>query len=212
MENSDIDADAAVHLIEQGIAASKSHDAQAALSLFAQASVAAPGSAVPHFLSASELAAMGEIERAEVAFSNAVVLAPEMSIARYQLGLLQFSSGRAALALVTWQPLLNPASAQPADQALEFFVRGYAALAQDFFELALSHFEAGLALDNSNPALLGDVRTIMAGIEALIAEANQKALQATTATSASDTRETTPEDIESMHVLLSNYQSPGFRH
>lgn len=213
MENSALNPNAAAHLLEQGIAASKLNDAQSALSMFAQASAVAPASAVPHFLSASELAGMGEYERAEVAFANAVLLAPEMSIARYQLGLLQFSSGRAALALVTWQPLLNPAGAQPADQALASFVRGYAALAQDFFELAVSHFEAGLALDNSNPALSGDVRKVIARVEALIADLNPKAPGARTApASPADAPDTTSDETESIHVLLSNYQTPGSRH
>jgi tetratricopeptide (TPR) repeat protein len=94
-------------LLEQGLAASQANDSVRALDLFAQASAAAPTAGLPHFLMASEWASLGEIEKAEAAFANAVLLAPDLTIAHYQLGLLQFSSGRAALALVIWQPLLQ---------------------------------------------------------------------------------------------------------
>ncbi len=120
------------------------------------------------FLLASEFAALGELDKAEAAFAKAVLLAPHMPVIRYQLGLLQFSSGRAALALLTWQPLLDLPDAQPQAQALAGFVRGYAALAQDDLALALSHFQAGLAHDVGNPALAGDVRKVIERVQALI--------------------------------------------
>lgn len=117
------------------------------------------------FLVASEHAAAGNMEAAEAAFAQAVLLAPAFALARYQLGLLQFSSGRAAVALLTWQPLLELAEPDP----LPHFVRGFAALAQDDFAQALAQYRAGLARDNPNQAVAADVMKVVEQVEALLA-------------------------------------------
>lgn len=150
-------------LIAAGLVASQENRTQAALDLFAQASALMPDSGVPHFLIGSEHAGAGDIEDAEAAFANAVLLAPDFLLARYQLGLLQFSSKRAAVALITWQPLL----ALPEADALGHFVRGFAALAQDEFQEALGHFRAGLEVNDSNPPLSADILQVVAALEAL---------------------------------------------
>lgn len=148
-------------LLQEGLAASQANDTEKALELFAQASAAYPASAVPHFLAGSEYAALGQIDKAEAALANAVLLAPAFHIARYQLGLLQFSSARAAVALVTWEPLFALDEAQ----ALGHFVRGFAALAQDDFASARTHFEAGLARNTDNAALSADIQKVLHGME-----------------------------------------------
>lgn len=150
-------------LIAEGLAASRENRTQAALDLFAQASTLAPSSGIPHFLIGSEHAAAGNMEAAEAALANAVLLSPEFVLARYQLGLLQFSSDRAALALLTWQPLFSLA-----DDPLGHLVRGFAALAQDRFEEALQHFRAGLACSDINPAIAGDIRQVVDAVERLL--------------------------------------------
>ena len=144
-------------LVQAGLAASQANDAERALDLFARASAACPASGVPHFLAGSEYAALGQIDKAEAALANAVLLAPGFHIARYQLGLLQFSAGRAAVALVTWHPLF----ALDDSQALGHFVRGFAALAQDDFAGATAHFEAGLTRNTENPALAADIEKVL---------------------------------------------------
>jgi tetratricopeptide (TPR) repeat protein len=150
-------------LLEQGVQASREQRGQAAIELFARASDLAPGEGMPHFLMASEHAADGRIEVAERAFANAVLLAPAFHLARYQLGLLQFSSGRAGAALVTWQPLLE----LPAGQPLGHFVRGFAALARDGFDAALQQFEQGLDCTNDQAALAGDIQRVVAAVQRL---------------------------------------------
>ncbi|MBA2675085.1 hypothetical protein [Ramlibacter sp.] len=150
-------------LLDMGIAASMADRPAQALALFAQAAAAAPTWALPHFLLGSEYAAQSDIGNAEAALANAVLLDPELHIARYQLGLLQFSSGRAAAALVTWQPL----SALEGLQGLPAFVRGFAAMAQDDFAGAKQHFHAGLAQADINAAVAGDIRKVLADVEAL---------------------------------------------
>jgi tetratricopeptide (TPR) repeat protein len=145
-----------------------------------------------HFLHASELASAGEVDRAETSFANAVLLAPAWSIARYQLGLLQFSSGRAAAALVTWGPLVELPDADP----LSHFVRGFAALASDSFDEAKRHFHTGLACDIDNVALAGDIEKVLAQLDA-VAHAPAQAQ---------------PAAPDVPHVLLSNYGRIGNLH
>jgi tetratricopeptide (TPR) repeat protein len=151
-------------LLEQGLQASREQRGQAAIELFALASDLSPGEGMPHFLMASEHAAEGRIEAAERAFANAVLLAPAFHLARYQLGLLQFSSERAGAALVTWQPLLDLPEGQP----LGHFVRGFAALARDGFEAALQQFQRGLAHSEGQPALAGDIERVVAAVQRLL--------------------------------------------
>lgn len=187
---SPIDADAvraADDLLQAGLAASRSNDVEKALELFAQASLACPSSGVPHFLAGSEYAAVGQFDKAEAALANAVLLAPAFHIARYQLGLLQFSSGRAAVALVTWEPLLALDDAQ----AISHFVRGFAALAHDDLEQASAHFLAGLDRNTENAAMSHDIEKVLRGIEEAKQGADGSAL---------------PESSEAAaHILLSNY-------
>lgn len=167
-----------------GLAASREGRLEAALALFAQASEAEPTSGVPHFLIGSEHAAAGDFASAELAFARAVLLAPEFPLARYQLGLLQFTSQRAPVALLTWEPLLS----LPETDALPHFVRGFTALAADAFDDALRHYRAGLACNPPNPALCSDILQLVEAVEKL------------------QRREGAPqEDDVAQHVLLSAY-------
>jgi tetratricopeptide (TPR) repeat protein len=195
----DSDVQDHAELLEAGLAASRGHDFDRARHFFARASIAAPGSAIPHFLLGSEYAAAGEIHKAEAALANAVLLAPALHIARYQLGMLQFSAGRAAVALVTWAPLLELDELQP----LVHYVRGFYSLAQDDFENACAQFEAGLALPQDNPAVASDVRKVMAGMAAV-----QPAGEAQGPATANRDR----ADEPAAHVLVSNYGKFGSLH
>lgn len=171
-------------LLAEGLAASRENRREAALALFAQAAAVAPSSGIPHFLIGSEHASAGDFARAELAFASAVLLSPDLSLARYQLGLLQFSTQRAALALLTWQPLFG----LPEDEELLHFVRGFAALAQDAFEPALAHFRKGLEVRPANAALCADILQIIDAVERL------------------QGREAPgPEATEVSHILLSAY-------
>lgn len=150
-------------LLAQGLEASRQGSTETALDLFAQASAAAPASGVPHFLIGSEHAASGNIDAAEAAFARALLLAPEFALARYQLGLLQFSSRRAAMALLTWQPLF----ALPEGDPLGHFVRGFEALARDSFGEALGHYREGLACADINQAMAADIQRVVDAVQDL---------------------------------------------
>lgn len=150
-------------LIAQGLEASRNNRTEEAVALFTQASQETPGSGIPHFLIGSEHAAAGNVEAAEQAFARAVLLAPDFGLARYQLGLLQFSTARAAMALVTWQPLLALPPADP----LVHFVRGFEALASDGFADALHHYREGLACHDINQGLAADIQRLVEAVERL---------------------------------------------
>lgn len=171
-------------LLAEGLAASREERRQDALALFAQAAAAAPASGIPHFLIGSEHASAGNFQAAELAFATAVLLSPDLPLARYQLGLLQFSSQRAPLALLTWQPLF----ALPDEDALVHFVRGFASLAQDAFPESLQHFRHGLRLQPENAALCADIAQVIQAVERL--QAGQAPA---------------PEATAGGHVLLSAY-------
>lgn len=203
MSTSSLIADA---LLAQGVAASQANQSDRAIELFSQASAAAPQSGVPLFLIGSEYAALGDMDKAEAAFANAVLLAPNLTIARYQLGLLQFSSGRAALALVSWQPLLDLDPADP----LPHFVRGFAALAQDDLQPALDHFRVGLMQPSNNPALSADIQKVIERIVALQNQGDVPSVEATPKATPND--EPADADGSHSHVLLSNYRSNGRPH
>lgn len=134
----------------------------------------------------------------EAALANAVLLAPAFHIARYQLGLLQFSSGRAAVALVTWEPLFHLDHAQ----ALGHFVKGFAALAQDEFTQARSHFQAGLVRNTENAALSQDIEKVLRGIDDALAPP-------AASTSAEAPGKAQASGEAAVHILLSNYGKFG---
>lgn len=192
--------EAADALVREGLSASAANDGATAIDLFSKACAAAPELGTAHFLLASELAQAGRWDEAEAAFANTVLVAPEFSIARYQLGLLQFSSGRAALALVTWQALLT----LPDQSPYPHFIRGFAALAHDDFGGALQHFEAGLRCEFDNPALRDDVSKIVQRARASLASA--------TAAGATGAESGAKSESMQEHILLSNYVRHGRPH
>ncbi|WP_390342934.1 hypothetical protein ACFJIS_21280 [Variovorax boronicumulans] len=190
-------------LISSGLAASQADDSEQAIRFFQQACIAEQGVGLPQFLLGAEYAALGKVDYAETAFANAVRLAPDFPIARYQLGLLQFSSGRAAVGLLTWQPLLKLPESDP----LPHFVNGFSALAQDQFVEALAFYEQGIQRNTSNPALSADIERVMAGIRIAMAENDGEAV----AFSESAVNEEDAVDA-SIHVFLANYQQNGPKH
>jgi tetratricopeptide (TPR) repeat protein len=149
--------------IEEGLQASREGRTSHAIDCWLQASREQPRSGVPHFLLGSERASAGDIPAAERSLANAVVLEPGFHLARYQLGLLQFSSDRPASALVTWQPLAD----LPPGEPLGHFVRGFASLATEQIPEALAHMRAGLACGDVQEALSGDIQKVIDALERL---------------------------------------------
>ncbi len=150
-------------LVAQGLQAGLQGDTPAAIGLFTQAAQVAPHSGLPAFLVASELAASGRLAEAEAAFAESVLIAPGFHLARYQLGLLQFSAGRPAAALVTWAPLHD----LPDEAPIGHHVRGFAALARADYAAAQAHWEQGLSLAPADDPVASDIRLVLSAVREL---------------------------------------------
>jgi tetratricopeptide (TPR) repeat protein len=116
-----------------------------------------PDDARPLLLLGAEFAQAREYDRAEAAYLAAVQRAPQFAIARFQLGLLQFTSGRPAVATLTWAPL----DELPEGEPLRIFKRGIECLARDAFDEARTLLEQGIAANTSNPALNRDMQMLL---------------------------------------------------
>jgi hypothetical protein len=184
-------------LMAEAMAASQRGDSSAAVSQL-QYLAQLPGvGGEPLYLLGAEWASLGRMHEAEGAFAAAVLASPGLVMARFQLGLLQVSSGRSALGALTWQPLLN----LPADEALRHYVEGYMALIGDSFELAKRSFEYGLSLPQSNEALMADIRKTLAAMPM------QNAPESPSGEVAGPSSE-----VDHHHVLVANYSAGHHRH
>jgi Flp pilus assembly protein TadD len=194
-------------LMNAALAASARDDTAEAMRFFAQASSLEPGNGVPHLLMAGELMRAGDVAAAEAAYANALLVAPGLAIARYQLGLLQFTQGRAALALVTWQLLLTAGDGD----GLARFVRGFEALVRDDFALAEHEFVHGMQRNTSNEPLNRDIQMVLDRIRPLMAGGSDAAVVGQQPVVA-DLPLASQVDATSEHVLLANYHQRGLPH
>ncbi len=80
-------------------------------------------------------------------------LAPDYTLARYQLGFFELTSGEADRALSTWGPPLQP----PNENYLRRFVEGLTHLIRDEFGPAIEQFEAGMSLNTDNAPMNNDI-------------------------------------------------------
>lgn len=183
-------------LMAEGLAASRRDDVDGALSAWRRATSVAPQSALPHYLMGAEFAQARRLGEAEAAFANAVVLQPELETARYQLGLLQFSSGRAAVAMVTWEPLFRLAE----DHPIRRFVDGFAALAADDFQTALRHFSVGTDANRGNQPMNADIAQVVLAIRHVLSSQSAAA------------QAPVPAAGEEGHVLLAAYRRQSSIH
>ncbi len=184
-------------LMRDGLDASRRDDLDGALRARREATSIQPRSALPHFLMGAEYAQARRLAEAEASFANAVLLAPSLETARYQLGLLQYSSGRAAVAMVTWEPLFQLEAGHP----IRSFVEGFSALAADDFETALRVFATGMEANRDNAPMNVDIAQVVAAIgQVLSAHAGQPA---------HGTRFGGAAGPVGSHVLLAGYRQQG---
>ena len=174
--------------LREALEACASGDSSTALSLLVQAASRHPRSGSHHLLLAAEHAGQGHLAEAEHSFSNALLVQPDLHIARYQLGLLQFSSGRVAQAQLTWQPLMNLGP----QHVLPHLVQGFVHLAVDAFEDSRRCFEEGLRLNTDNPALTSDIQKVLERMRAVSPNAAPQSAPA--------------EEGNANHFLLNSYQ------
>ena len=121
-----------------------------------------PGDPRLHFLKGSLLAGRQDYRAARAAMRKAVDLAPDYRLARFQLGLLLFTSGEAYAAQETWGPLL----ALPDGDYLKVFAVGLNHLIRDEFPEAVRRLEEGIALNRELSPLNHDMLLIIDEIRA----------------------------------------------
>lgn len=110
-----------------------------------------------HFLRGSVLAGDRRYAEAREAIGHAVELAPGYTIARFQLGFLEFTSGEADRASRTWGPL----EALPDDHALRQFAEGLMRLPADDIDGAVARLRQGIEVNDENPVLNRDMQLLI---------------------------------------------------
>lgn len=116
-----------------------------------------PEDARLHFLRGSLLAGSGRPIEAHISLSRAVEIDPDFTLARFQLGFFELTSGEVARAVATWETL----EALPEDHYLRHFVTGLTHLIHDRFAETIAALEAGIAVNQETLPLNGDMQLII---------------------------------------------------
>ena len=124
--------------------------------LLKQAIEVEPKLAKAHYLLGAEHAQIGLFDRAMVEMQQAVSLDPELDAARFQLGLLQLTSRQVEAAKATWQALerLGP------NHYFVLFKTGLEHLARDEFAECVRCLRQGIAINDANAPLNGDMERL----------------------------------------------------
>ncbi|MDE2597817.1 MAG: hypothetical protein KGL44_13165 [Sphingomonadales bacterium] len=110
-----------------------------------------------HFLQGSVLAGLQRYDEGRRAMARAVEIAPGFALARFQLGFLDLTSGRALDAISVWTPLGELAE----DDALRVLAEGLANMAVDNFAEARRLLKLGMSLNRDNPMINADMQLIL---------------------------------------------------
>lgn len=146
-----------------------------------------PDDARPLLLIAAQFAQEGRFDDAEAAYITALHRQPDFAIARFQLGLLQFSANRPVTACATWAPL----DALAPSAALRLFKTGMVHLAIDEFTIASSLLQRGIAENRDNAVLNQVMQRLVNDISRLQGSQETQAI--------------TPADAE--HYLFTAYRN-----
>jgi Flp pilus assembly protein TadD len=110
-----------------------------------------------HFLRGSMLVGIGRPIEALPALRKAVELAPDLVIARFQLGFFLLTSGEAGEALSVWGPL----ALLPDNHYLRLFAGGLTHLIRDEFGAAAAALREGIEANSENAPLNRDMALII---------------------------------------------------
>lgn len=110
-----------------------------------------------HFLQGSVLAGLQRYDEGRSAMARAIEIAPDFALARFQLGFLDMTSGKAVDAIGVWQPLFN----LPEDEPFRIFAEGLTNLAGDNFAEARRLLNKGIELNTENPLISADMQLIL---------------------------------------------------
>jgi len=173
-------------------------DADSAITLLETAATRHPGNPHVLFLLAAQYMQARRTDQAEAAYTAVVRVAPDYSIARFQLGLLQMTDGRPATALVTWGPLDLLDKRHP----LRLFKRAFELLHQDQIADACTLLRDGIGQNIDNAALGRDMQMLLGKLEAAMAEVARASRPTATMMPLQSI-----EAEEDAHFLVSTYKS-----
>ena len=139
------------------IQASRDNHADQALSYLKQAIRHAPTDGELHYLLAAEHAQLGMYDRAAEGMERALTLAPGMHTARLQLGLLYLTQANAEAST----RILAPLAEQEGRNHFGLFALGLLHLMHDRFPACRAALMEGIALNDQNAALNGDMQKIL---------------------------------------------------
>jgi Flp pilus assembly protein TadD len=138
-------------------------DDEAGLAVIAQLLDSYPLDPRLHFLQGSVMAGLQRYGEGRAAMARAVEIAPDFALARFQVGFLDLTSGRAMDAVRVWSPLAN----LPEDDPLQVFAAGLTYLAGDNFSEARRLLQKGIALNTQNPVMNADMQLILDEIDGM---------------------------------------------
>lgn len=160
-----------------------------------------PGDPRPWLLLGGIQAEAKAWDRAEAAYSNALLRAPGFAIARFQLGLLQLTLGRPASAMATWAPLEELIESHP----IRLFAQAFVSLIQERPDQAVHQLKEGLLRNTDNLPLSKDMQGVLDRIQkALVAESS--ALQSSSEAGAGSPPEGTVRSEIPVQFLISAYK------
>ena len=139
------------------IQASRDNRADQALSYLKQAIRQAPADGELHYLLAAEHAQLGMYDRAAEGMERAITLTPGLHTARLQLGLLYLTQADVEASTRT----LTPLAEREGGNYFGLFAQGLLHLMHDRFPECRAALTQGIALNNQNNALNGDMQKIL---------------------------------------------------
>ncbi len=158
--SSELDAAELTHLAIKAMRGGRDEDA---LGLLQRAIERDPKDGNPHHLRGAILASQGEPGKAIEAMAQALALNPQLTGARFQLGLLHFTSGNVFEAQSVWQAFDELDARHP----LRLFKTGMLHLAKDEFEDCVAKLEQAISLC-SVASINKDMRRVIEKVRAVV--------------------------------------------
>lgn len=176
-------------------------DATTALAVLETAAKRYPHNPHVLLLLAAQYMQSQDVDRAEAAYVAVLYAAPDLHVARFQLGLLQLTSTRPATAFATWAPLDLLEKNHP----LRLFKQAFEMLRRDDIHAACALLREGMTHNAENPPLNRDMQMLLEKLELSL---QPKAAVHTPASDAnSEAKTVTPDSDLSAHFLLSTYKN-----
>jgi len=141
--------------------ASQAGHCDQAIRYLKQARQIAPADGMITYLLAAEHARLGIYPHAMAELELALEQAPELAVARFQLGFLKLAAGDDQAA----RRILLPLSELGEDSCFHHFQQGLEHLVEERFDACRQALERGLERNSEHPAVNGDIEKVLRAIE-----------------------------------------------